>query len=134
MHDREWFYFAPFRSVIFKWTIATHPRDETRFSFREYTLGPRCFHPLFCIESKDSFAFHASTDEDFFFSLSFFFFFVFVPPLSFPVVYIFSALSLSFFLFPFFLFFFLQFCSVNICLEDSARSVLRRVETTVITV
>ena len=108
MHDREWFYFAPFRSVIFKWTIATHPRDETRFSFREYTLGPRCFHPLFCIESKASFAFHASTDEDFFFSLSFFFF-SFLSPLSL------FQLSLFFQLFPSlffsFLFFFFFFCN-----------------------
>lgn len=69
----EWFYFVPLRSVIFKWTIATHPRDETRFGFREYPL-PVVF-ALFPASKSKPRTFHASTDEssNFFFLHSFIF-------------------------------------------------------------
>lgn len=73
----EWFYFVPPRSVIFKWTIATHPRDETRFGFREYPL-PVVFALFPALKSKPR-TFHASADEssNFFSILLFFLFFFF---------------------------------------------------------
>lgn len=87
----EWFYFVPPRSVIFKWTIATHPRDETRFGFREYPL-PVVFALFPALKSKPR-TFHASADE--------------------------SSNFFSILLFFLFFFFCGNFCCANICLKDS---------------
>lgn len=111
--------------VIFKWTVATHPRVwNSVWLSRNIYLSSHCFHPSSLSQRNQSLALSLDESSNCFSPL--------------PPHFSFSFLFLFFSHFCFLFSFFLSLPSTfraNICLEDSPLdSPPRRVETTAITV